>query len=98
MMQRKLCLDTTGRCTYQLTGVVTAFTRVVQAQVRQNPSLERAGEHRVTPLGESHWSMIAAGKGSQFSLGCGPWQVDYVPGSGYRLKGTWAAQIGLHTL
>lgn len=98
MIQRKLCLDARGQCTYRLTGVVIAFTRSVQAQVRQNPSKKRAHEHRVTPLGESHRSMIAAGKGRQFLLGCGPWQVDYVPGSGYRHKGTWASQIGHHKL
>lgn len=96
MSQRKLCLDARGQCIYRLTGVVIAFTRSVQAQVRQNPSKKRDREHRVTPLGESHQSMTAAGKGRQFPLGCGPWQVDYVPGSAYRQNGTtWASQIGL---
>ena len=45
MSQKKLCLDARGQCTYRLTRVVIAFTRSVQAQVRQNPSKKRDHEH-----------------------------------------------------
>jgi hypothetical protein len=49
---RRLCfLTQQGRCTYQLTEVLIACRRPIQAKARRNPStrVER-GRHRVLPL------------------------------------------------
>jgi hypothetical protein len=32
--------DTKGRCLYELTEVVTSYTRLTQPQARQNPNME----------------------------------------------------------
>lgn len=39
-------------CTYELKLVVTACIRLVQAQGRQNTSIEGKGEQKIAPLGE----------------------------------------------
>jgi hypothetical protein len=41
-----------GSCTYELTVVMIAYARPLQAQARQNPSMEVEGGYQVPPLSE----------------------------------------------
>lgn len=43
---------------YEVTVVVTAYTRCVQAQVRPNPNIQGEAGHEVSPLTESYWQLI----------------------------------------
>lgn len=53
MTSRRQCFpDTRRQCTYELTALLTTWTKPGQDQTRQSPSMGRRGGHKVLPLSE----------------------------------------------
>lgn len=71
MTTQKQCLwDTAGTCTYELTGVMTAYMKPVQARSRANLNMERDLCLRSRPGSRK---LSAAGKGRvSFLQECSP--------------------------
>lgn len=70
---KKQCFPATAAShTYELILVVTAGARPVQAQARQNPSMETGGGHEVPPLAENFWQLTAAGRAGVIFKGVSP--------------------------
>lgn len=71
MTTGKLFRTQPGNATYKLTMVVTACLysmRSVQAQHRQNPSMETGGGHQAPHLAEALFANNSCGIGSHFPL------------------------------
>ena len=61
---RKQCFQTQqGSCLSELTALLTAHIRPVQAHSRLNPGTERGGGHETPSQLKSYWPLIAAGRG-----------------------------------
>lgn len=67
-------LDTAGKLYYEVTAIVTACMRPVQAQARQDPNMERRGGFESYTSLSSYWQLIDAKTGKLSLLkACGPW-------------------------